>query len=113
MLLIADNISQMVVSPLVGYVALRYNRSRIIAIGESVVAMGCFVFAVPYFIYGPGVHLLHDDVTLAKNETDYQVCPADAVDHDCSVGRAHNTVWPAVIILWVASFIQVRFRSTF
>lgn len=57
-------------------------------------------------VYFLGIHLLHDEPGLARNETDYQICPADLEEIECNAGRGHKTVWPAIIILWIASFIQ-------
>ncbi|CAG2170748.1 unnamed protein product, partial [Oppiella nova] len=102
---IADNFVQMLVSPIIGYLSNRFNRPRMIATGELILALSCFINAMPYFIYGPGTHLLHDDNLLTKlalNETRYEMCPANQNDIDCSGGK-YSTVWGAVILLIIGS----------
>lgn len=44
-ILIADNISQMIVNPFIGYLGSKYNRPMIMAIGEIIVALACFMSA--------------------------------------------------------------------
>ncbi|XP_054156342.1 solute carrier organic anion transporter family member 74D-like [Oppia nitens] len=109
LILIADNFSQMLVSPIIGYMGTRFNRPRMIASGELVLALSCFITALPYLLYGPGTHLLHDDRLLQskmmRNETRYELCPANHDDIDCSNGK-HSTVWLAVVLLWSGSFLR-------
>ena len=45
LILIADNFSQMVVNPFIGYLGSRYSRPMIMAIGEMIVALSCFMSA--------------------------------------------------------------------
>ncbi len=95
-------------SPIIGYLGNRFNRPRLIAIGELFLALSCFTTALPYYIYGPGTHLLHDDDLLSKlmrNQTKYELCPANTTNVDCENGK-HFTVWPAVILLWSGSFLR-------
>ena len=97
-ILIADNISQFMVSmimmmmtilffsisnfkssfifflklsPIVGYIAVRFNRARLIAFSEMFLAFSCFLTAMPYFIYGPAELFVHNgnnnNMTIAAN----------------------------------------------
>lgn len=97
-ILIADNLSQMVVSPIVGYLGSKYNRSRLIAVGELIVAISCFMSAIPYFMYGTASHLgsqiqnSNYDLCLFKNAT------------SCELDEGHSTVILAVVLLWLACF---------
>ncbi|CAG2109480.1 unnamed protein product, partial [Medioppia subpectinata] len=107
-LMIADNIVQIIVNPIIGYFGSRFNRPRMIAAGELILALSCFTTALPYFIYGAGTHLLHDDnllSTLGRNETRYELCPANGADTDCSGGK-HSTVWPAVAIIYLGCSLK-------
>lgn len=45
LILIADNISQMIINPFIGYLGSKYNRPMIMAIGEMIVALACFISA--------------------------------------------------------------------
>lgn len=47
-------------SPLVGYLGGHVNKARLMAFGDLLVALSCFLTATPYFIYGPGLHLLQE-----------------------------------------------------
>ncbi|XP_054158014.1 solute carrier organic anion transporter family member 74D-like [Oppia nitens] len=104
-IMIADNISQMFISPIIGYLGAKYNRSRLIASGELIVAMACMLTTLPYFIYGPGLHLL-SNTNVMSNTTQHEVCSADNSEPECTAdgGGGHNTDLPAVIILWLSSF---------
>ncbi|CAG2106428.1 unnamed protein product, partial [Medioppia subpectinata] len=103
-ILIADNLSQMFLSPVVGYFGAKYNRSHLIAIGELVVGLSCIMSALPYFIYGPGLHLL-SRTDVVSNVTQYEMCPTNPLDTKCGDDSTeHTTVYLAVVILWLASF---------
>ena len=102
LILTADNLSAMFLGPVVGYLATRYNRSHLIAIGELIVALSCFLSAVPYFIYGPGLHLL-SQTSVISNQTQYETCSAEQHYSECKPGD-HSTAYLAVCILWFASF---------
>ncbi|XP_054158013.1 solute carrier organic anion transporter family member 74D-like [Oppia nitens] len=102
-ILIADNLSQMVVSPIIGYLGGKYNRSRLIAAGNLIVALSCLMNVVPYMMYGPGLHLLSNTNSISNTTQQHEVCSDDNLDPDCSAGN-QNTVMSAVIILWLASF---------
>lgn len=98
LILIADNVSQIIISPLIGYLGNKYNRPRIMAIGELLAAFSCFVFATPYFLYGPAVQILRT----SHSNSSYDLCKSEPNLEDCN----SNTVWTAVVILWIASFLN-------
>jgi organic anion transporter 5A len=100
LILIADNVSQIFISPLVGYLGNKYNRPRIMAIGELIAAFSCFVFAAPYFIFGSTLLSLQD-ITTHGNST-HDLCKSSLMTEECS----QSTVWSAVIIFWMASFLN-------
>lgn len=107
-ILIADNLSQMVVSPIVGYLGSKYNRSRLIAVGELVVALSCFLSAVPYFMYGTAPHL-GSLITNRTSVADYDLC-ANKTFQTCDINSGapsgHSTVIVAVVILWFSMFLN-------
>lgn len=106
-ILIADNLSQMVVSPIVGYLGSKYNRSVLIALGELVVALSCIMSAIPYYFYGPGIFLLQNsDPTESANKTDFHLCGFKDSGSECEEGGNHSTVLFAVVILWLSSFFN-------
>ncbi|KAK8787516.1 hypothetical protein V5799_022716 [Amblyomma americanum] len=53
-ILIADNISALFASLLIGYYATKISRPKIISFGVWISVLGCFCSVLPYLIYGPG-----------------------------------------------------------
>ncbi|CAG2112575.1 unnamed protein product, partial [Medioppia subpectinata] len=112
LILIADNITELILSPVFGYLANRVHRPRIIAYCQLIVAFGCYLGALPYFIYGPAVHLLSNQVISGQesvanlsNNTSVEFCDQNRFgDYSCDDKDSSNTVIPAVIILWISSF---------
>ena len=102
-ILIADNLSQMIVSPIIGYIGSRWNRSRLIAIGQVIVGFSSILTAFPYFIYGPGTHFL-SETKLLTNETKYELCSINNLEKNCDEGK--STVLLAVVIIWIGSCIN-------
>lgn len=84
---------------------MRYNRARLIGIGELVLAFGSFLTASPYFIYGPGTHLLDASPLQARNGTNFEMCPADHSLEHCENNES-ATVWLAVVIFILGSWFR-------
>lgn len=53
-ILIADNVSSLFASLLIGYYARKVSRPRMIAFSVSMSVLGCVLAALPHFVYGPG-----------------------------------------------------------
>lgn len=100
-ILLADNISQIIVSPLLGYMGTRCNRPRLLGIGTMIVAVGLLGTALPYFIYGPALHLLMDQN--GSNSTNFDFCDASGPE---KCDETKGTIMGAVIIFWMANFIN-------
>ncbi|CAG2102524.1 unnamed protein product [Medioppia subpectinata] len=108
-ILIADNVMEMILSPIVGYLGNRFSRPRMIALSELVLILSCVVNASPYFFYGPGTHLLYENSVTSKmftNTTRYEVCAESRDSVDCSASGGHSTVWLAVFILILGSALR-------
>lgn len=101
-ILIADNISSIIISPLIGFVGKHVNKSTLIAGGMMFVSASCWLTASPYLIYGPAGHLLHRDVNGSSSKFDFCTAGSD----DSCVGHSGSTVWPAYVIIWLASFLN-------
>lgn len=106
-ILIADNLSGMFASPLVGFLGSKYNRSTLIAIGECIVAISAIANVLPYYLYGPGIHLL-DSTTkeLSGNLSSVELCSATEEAEVCGEegAKSSSTVVVAVAIFWLSSF---------
>ncbi|CAG2164048.1 unnamed protein product [Oppiella nova] len=89
-ILIGDNISEMTSFPIFGYLANRVHRPRLIACSQIVVAIGCYIAALPYFIYGPGVHLLGSTLE----------------DTGCEQNSGSNMATVAFICLFMSMFMN-------
>lgn len=111
---IADSISNLILSPIIGYYGVRFNRSRLIGTGQIILALSCIASAIPYFIYGPMNHHHHhvSSESFIENENYFQMCTKDDDNHcsnndDTMNGSSqNNTVWLAVFILFIANFFR-------
>lgn len=97
-ILIADNFSQILISPFIGFLGKRMNKATLIASGMVFVSFSCWLTAVPYFIYGPG-HL-----QTVKREIELCGLRSDEICTDSN--SQSTTVWPAYILIWLASFLN-------
>lgn len=103
-ILIADNISAAVLSLLVGYYGGKGHKPRMIAFGMILVCISSFISALPYFMYGPALHLLSKDSSeLGQKEQEY--CDIDAKEVECGSAE-DSTMLPAVSIFFIANFIN-------
>jgi hypothetical protein len=122
-ILIADNFSQILISPLIGFLGKRMNKATLIAGGMVFISFSCWLTAVPYFVYGPGTHLLegsssslYSSVTTKslyiKHDSNltgdtYDMC-GSTVHKPCDAEstKTSATIWPAYVIIWMASFLN-------
>ncbi|XP_054163348.1 solute carrier organic anion transporter family member 74D-like [Oppia nitens] len=51
LILMTDNVMQLIANPLFGYLANRVHRPRMIALCQLIVVFGCYLAALPYFLY--------------------------------------------------------------
>ncbi|KAI1305992.1 Solute carrier organic anion transporter family member 3A1 [Halotydeus destructor] len=105
---VADNISALILSPVMGFMGRYYSRTKMMGAGMVFMAISCWMTALPYLIYGPvkdwSGGATHSGTNGTKDgSSSYEFCDAfsDQCDEDSSV-----TVWPAVYILWIGSFIN-------
>lgn len=120
-ILIADNFSQILISPIIGFLGKRMNKATLIAGGMVFISFSCWLTAVPYFIYGPGTHLLegtsnslysspkHLYTKSGSNLTKeaYDLCGAVAHKScDAEAMKSSGTIWPAYVLIWMASFLN-------
>ena len=116
LILIADNIPELTLGPVFGYLATHVHRPRLLGCSQIIVGLGLFLAALPYFIYGPAVHLLTvDPNSLGKYSTNKTIefCDLNKDNQNmCSEGNnGSNTVIPAVVLIWLACFFN-GFGST-
>lgn len=108
-------------SPIIGYYGVRFNRSRLIGFGELLLAISCFITAMPYFIYGPMTYSANEEnhngmfspapslmAVMIGNRTmanNFQMCNLFPDTEKCEDNRG-STVWPAVYMLFIGNFIR-------
>ncbi|RWS29688.1 solute carrier organic anion transporter family member 5A1-like protein [Leptotrombidium deliense] len=102
LILIADNFSSLLLSPIFGYLGNRLNRSRLLASGMLIVSFSCYLTTLPYFIYGAtDIH--------SKNKTSMklgnEMCYSNE-GNEIACDESETTVWPAYITIWIASFLN-------
>ncbi|XP_054164676.1 solute carrier organic anion transporter family member 74D-like [Oppia nitens] len=105
--LIADDVAGVIVRFPLGYFAHRFHRPRAIAIGQVLSGLGCWLAAVPYFIYGPGTHLLGASLATTTINGSAEYCNAgiNGLDHCDQHRRLQNSPIIPVICLWFATFL--------
>lgn len=108
--LIADNLSQLVINPVIGYLGTRVNKAKLMAFGMIFISFSCWMTGVPYLIYGRNT--LGESLDRVMNETrrvdeTTQYCKTTIGDQ-CRSGSSsdHSTVWPAFTIIFMASFLN-------
>ena len=108
LILIADNISIIFLSPILGYLVKHMNASRIAGTAMIFEYFACFVFISPYFIYGPASvdeinsTLLHIKGFNLTND----LCDMKNNDEVCLESASSLTIWPAVYLIWLGIFLN-------
>lgn len=114
-ILIADNISSLFTSLLVGYYATKISRPKIIAFGIWMSVLGCFVSVLPYIVYGPGFVSASQGAPLPDHQTG-SILPRSRIEKEfCAKGSDDDFVRDdtpaptgimAVSILFLANFLN-------
>ncbi|XP_054164681.1 solute carrier organic anion transporter family member 74D-like [Oppia nitens] len=111
LILIADNITEFLCQPIFGYLAHRIHRPRMIGYCQVITAVGLFLAAVPFFVYGPGYHMLGttanniDSTSTSNNSTEF--CDANRdLDNLCCKDREVHTALVSVLCIWFATFLN-------
>lgn len=118
-ILIADNISALFASLLIGYYATKISRPKIIAFGVWISVLGCFCSVLPYLIYGPGfigqgevTSGAKSDVASRSSRTQLAFCAEaerDVVEAAATTARDETpapTAIVAVCLLFLANFLN-------
>lgn len=117
-ILIADNISALFASLLIGYYATKISRPKIIAFGVWVSVLGCFCSVLPYLIYGPGFINQGGPMPGAKSDgvshsSRAQLEFCTAAEQDLNEGTSNvtdetpaPTAIVAVCLLFLANFLN-------
>lgn len=110
LILIADNISQLAINPVIGYIGKRVNKAKLMSLGMIMISVSCIITGFPYLFYGTN-HLgdiLYDKFnrTSIKNDVT-QYCKV-SIGESCNKDSDSNytTIWPAYIIIFMASFLN-------
>ncbi|GBL94482.1 Solute carrier organic anion transporter family member 3A1 [Araneus ventricosus] len=104
-ILIAENVTPIIACILIGYFGGKVHKPRLLSFCMFLVAVGCFLSGLPYFIYGPGMHILSKDpVTLAGNDKK-EFCTYGGKSEPCSLDENIHT-HPAAIMMFLANFLN-------
>ncbi|XP_035215736.1 solute carrier organic anion transporter family member 74D-like, partial [Stegodyphus dumicola] len=101
-IMMADEISPLILGPLVGYFGGKFHRPRIVALGMLLSALCCFVSALPYFIYGTAKDLTSVSV---HGKTGPELCTSDVKEEFCESDDRPPTM-AAVLFLFLGSFLK-------
>lgn len=101
-----------------GYLAVRYNRARLVAISQVLIAFACVAISFPYFIYGhveavdkhwtKSQSVVGSDQNVLSIQPKMDFCDVhSSTDSQCGENNSNSlTVWPAVILLCIGRFIS-------
>ncbi|XP_022237016.1 solute carrier organic anion transporter family member 4A1-like, partial [Limulus polyphemus] len=103
-IMIADNLSPILTSILIGYYGSSGHRPRWVAGGMIIVVISCLVSALPYFIFGPALHLLSKTSDIV-NGTQHEFCDRVGNDTNCDTEHLSST-FPAVSIFFIGNFLN-------
>ena len=84
------------------------NKVTLMALGMYCCSLCCSLTALPYFIYGPADDQVLSSIANSSShkKNEFEFCSIDNIDK-CEDGFGQSlTVWPAYIIIWLASFIN-------
>lgn len=102
-------------SPVVGYYANRFNRVRLIAIGSITIGIASLISTLPFFIYGSETSINSDhtylNTSFPTTTSSFDLCPSSlscTTPEEGGGGKSFegNTVWPAVILLFLGQFFS-------
>lgn len=113
-ILIADNLSPIIINLLAGYYASRISRPKLMSIGALMVVLSCLLSIVPYLVYGPALHILSSNPAdlLKRRSLDSLLCNSAKGHHECSAASIADSYAPFVLF-FVANFINGFGGSTF
>ncbi|XP_055947690.1 solute carrier organic anion transporter family member 74D-like isoform X2 [Argiope bruennichi] len=100
---IADNISATLISFIVGYYGQKWHKPRVIAFGMVMVSLSCFICTIPYFIYGPALHLLVREIHVTGDKNQ-EFCEGEEKIENCDNTVSSSKV-PVATILFLANFL--------
>ncbi|GBL94481.1 Solute carrier organic anion transporter family member 4A1 [Araneus ventricosus] len=98
---IADNISAAFLSFIVGYYGQHWHKPRAIAFGMVMVSLSCFICTIPYFIYGPALHLLAREIHVTSDKNQ-EYCDSEKQNENCD-NTASSSKIPVATILFLAN----------
>lgn len=115
-ILIADNLSPIIINLLAGYYANRISRPKIMGMGALIVVFSCFLSIVPYIIYGPGLHILSNTahaLGARRRSPDSLLCNSATTGHrECS-GPSMADSYTPFALFFAANFLNGFGASTF
>ncbi|XP_077488077.1 solute carrier organic anion transporter family member 74D-like [Amblyomma americanum] len=115
-ILIADNLSPIIINLLAGYYANRISRPKIMGIGALIVVVSCFISIVPYMVYGPGLHILTNTahaLGARRRSPDSLLCNSAAAGHRECAGSSLADSYTPFALFFAANFLNGFGGSTF
>lgn len=103
LILIADTLSPIFFSLFIGYFGGKSHKPRLISTCMLLVVLSCFLSAFPYFMYGPGIHILSKSSGFMQKPV-REYCGLNSSETVCETEA--NPDFTAVAILFVASFLN-------
>ncbi|GFT65176.1 solute carrier organic anion transporter family member 3A1 [Nephila pilipes] len=102
-IMMLDEITPLFLGIIIGYFGGKTHRPRMVGFGMLLSSICCFVSALPYFIYGPGTHLILSNVK--NSTTGIQLCDAEIREENCDSDDRPPTL-AAILFLMCGSFLK-------
>ncbi|XP_054164677.1 solute carrier organic anion transporter family member 74D-like, partial [Oppia nitens] len=111
-ILTGDDFAGLIFRPFIGYYAHRLHRPRFIGYATLIMAAGCFIGTLPYFVYGSGFSQKHTINSDTNKSSVVEFCDAldDMIngtkcDHNVgSTGATNEVAFVPVLFLWLSTF---------
>lgn len=105
-IMVAENVSPIIACILIGYLGGKMHKPKMITVSMLLVVVGCFLSCLPYFLYGPGLHILSKpDESLEDNAQDFCLPGKGIQKCDLDYEIPDNS-HPAVLMLFIANFLN-------
>ncbi|XP_055947688.1 solute carrier organic anion transporter family member 74D-like isoform X1 [Argiope bruennichi] len=104
-IMIAENVTPIIACMLLGYFGGKVHKPRLLSFCMFLVAAGCFLSGLPYFIYGPGLHIISKDTVTLPENSKREFCAYGGKSEPCNLNENVKT-HPAAIIMFLANFLN-------
>lgn len=105
-IMVAENVSPIIACILIGYLGGKLHKPKMITVSMLLVVAGCFLSCLPYFLYGPGLHILLKPEESLEDNGQRFCSPGKDVDKCELDDKLPESSHPAVLMLFIGNFLN-------